>query len=178
MQDNTTNNDTWNSRQTFKNGLSANDMSIFMTSFAATFRESSVVFGQGGGAPLCGMLSEALAGAMKKLLDEATTKEEAHDIMVAACGMAYGVSAAVTNSNPNELANLATSAVSSMVGIAEKDPEAFAASEVRFRVKGSPEDDKIEVMVALARGKEEEGLMGQEAIARKAKEIADKISSN
>lgn len=175
MQDNT-NQETWNSRQPMKNGLSPNDMAIFMTTFSASFREASIIFGQGGPAPLCGFTSEAIAGAMKKLLDENTTKQDAHDITISVCGLAYGITAAITNSNPSELAILANNSVTSMVNLAEKDPEAFANSEVHFRVRNAS-DEKIEVMVALSRNQEPE-LMGQEAIAKKAKEIAQKLGNN
>lgn len=163
----------WNSTDKTATGLSCKELAMFLTSFASTFRECSVISGQGGPAPTLGFLAEALAGACKTLSEQGKTEEDMRMVIAGATGMAYGATAAISESDPSALARFCSSAVSAMGDLAEKQPELFSQNEIIFRCRISNEGG-VDVSAGIAAPK---GAVA-DAIAQKAAEIAQKLGNN
>ena len=163
----------WNSNEKTATGLSCKQLAMFLTSFSSTFRECSVIAAQGGPAPALGFLAEALAGACKTISEQVKSEEEIGMVVAGATGMAYGATAAISESDPSALAKLCSSAVSAMGELAESQPEVFSQNEIIFRVRVSQEGG-IDVSAGISTPK---GPVA-EAIAQKAAEIAQKLGNN
>lgn len=172
----TNNSDTpnaWNSNDQTPTGLTCKELAMFLTSFSSTFRECSVIAGQGGPVPSLGFLAEALMGACKTLSEPGKTEEEIRLVVAGATGMAYGATAAISETDPSALARLCSSAVSAMGELAEKQPEVFSQNEIIFRCRISQEGG-VDVAAGIATPKG----AAADAIAQKAAEIAQKLGNN
>jgi hypothetical protein len=163
----------WNSNEKTATGLSCKELAMFLTSFSSTFRECSVISAQGGAAPTLAFLADALEGAAKNISDPSKTEDEVRMVVAGATGMAYGATAAVSESDPSALARLCSSAVSAMGELAEKQPDLFSQNEIIFRVRVSQEGG-VDVSAGIATPKGP----AADIIAQKAAEIAQKLGNN
>lgn len=163
----------WNSNEKTATGLSCKELAMFLTSFSSTFRECSVISAQGGPAPALGFLAEALVGACKTIGEEGKSEVDIGMVIAGATGMAYGATAAISESDPSALAKLCSSAVSAMGELAEKQPDLFSQNEIIFRVKVSQEGG-VDVSAGIAAPKGP----AAEAIAQKAAEIAKQLGND
>jgi len=163
----------WNSNDKTATGLSCKELAMFLTSFSSTFRECSVISVQGGPSPALAFLAEALVGACKTIAEKGSSEEEIRMVVAGATGMAYGATAAVSESDPSALARLCSSAVSAMGELAETQPELFSQNEIIFRVRIS-QDGGVDVSAGIAAPKGP----AADAIAQKAAEIAQKLGNN
>ena len=163
----------WNSNEKTAIGLSCKELAMFLTSFSSTFRECSIISHQGGAAPALGFLAEALVGACKTISEQGKSEEEIRLVIAGATGMAYGATAAISESDPSALARLCSSAVSAMGELAESQPEVFSQNEIIFRCRIS-QDGGVDVSAGIATPKGP----AADAIAQKAAEIAQKLGNN